>query len=244
MRARRAAVYSGDVKSALSRACYRLYLPLAVLCAWYLAIRLVQHSAWNKQRLFHRLVCGNEQQQLEAASALAQYGAQEQLLAGIKSEAPLVRDLARRALDYVWFRAAGPTALHQLEDAFEAAQKENLETALKLLDEVVEKYPDFAEGWNRRASVYWQMGQYEKSAADCQRAIVLNPNHYGAWQGIGVCRLKMGNVAEACRCLRAALQIIPHDETTRHCLQECEELLRALPPARTPGDERSSTLTA
>jgi len=116
-----------------------------------------------------------------------------------------------------------------VETAFEAAQKKDFDTALKLLNGILREHPRFAEAWNRRGSVYWQMGRYEESMADCQQALALNPNHYGAWQGIGVCRLQLGDVTEACSCLRAALKIIPYDETTRRCLDKCEELLRALP---------------
>jgi tetratricopeptide (TPR) repeat protein len=91
--------------------------------------------------------------------------------------------------------------------------------------------PRFAEGWNQRASVLWQMGQYEKSIRDSERAVTLNPNHYGAWQGMGVCRLKLGEIVEACRCLRAALKIVPYDTPTREALESCEQLLQKRSPA-------------
>ena len=64
---------------------------------------------------------------------------------------------------------------------------------------------------------------------DCRRTLSLNPNHYGAWQGLGVCQLKLGEVAEACHSLRVALKISPHDGVTRQSLQRCEELLRLTP---------------
>jgi tetratricopeptide (TPR) repeat protein len=150
------------------------------------------------------------------------------LLNGLKTETPEVRDLARRALEYSWFRAAGSEANRVVEDAFEAATKKDYQTALSLLNKVVKKYPKYAEGWNRRASLYWQMGEYQKSIADCQTAIALNPNHYGAWQGIGVCHVHLGEISEACRCLRIALKIAPYDETTRHALQKCEDLLKVI----------------
>ena len=59
-----------------------------------------------------------------------------------------------------------------------------------------------------------------------ERALKLNPNHYGAWQGLGVCQLKLGDLAGACKSLRAALGIAPHDKSTRESLEHCEELLR------------------
>ena len=222
-------IYTSSVNSVLRALCRWLYLPVAVLCGFCLSLYVVQHSGWYKQRLYHRLISGNHREQLMAASALAHFGGQEQLLAGLKVEAPAVRDLAARALEYLWFSAAGRKAHQVLETACENADKKDYPAALGLLDRLLEEYPAYAEAWNRRASVYWQMGLYEKSIVDCQKTLALNPNHYGAWQGIGVCRVQLGDVAEACRCLRAALKITPYDETTRHCLEKCEELLRVSP---------------
>ena len=74
------------------------------------------------------------------------------------------------------------------------------------------------------------MGEFRKSMTDCERALRLNPNHYGALQGKSVCLLKMGELSEACQALRAALKISPHDAMTRQSLQKCEELLRTCPP--------------
>jgi len=226
------------VKSALTLLWRWVYAPLAVLCGFYITFSVVQHSNWHKERLYRQLLRGNAQQQLQAASALAHFGAQQQLLAGLRSEVPPVREAARKALEYVWFNAAGRAAQDTLENAVAAAEKEDFQTALGLLDSLIRKYPNYAEAWNRRASVYWQTGQYEKSIHDCEKALALNPNHYGAWQGIGVCQLQLGDVAEACRSLRAALKIIPYDETTRRCLNKCEELLRALPQREEPGKPR------
>ena len=211
-----------------------LYLPLVILGGFYLSLHLVQHSNWYKDRLYRQLLNGSSAEQIRAAGALAVFDGQAQLLAALKTEAPAVRDLARRALEYLWFRAAGHEANQMIENACQAADKNDFQAALALLDRLVQKYPRYAEAWNRRASVYWQMGEYKKSIADCEKALAINPNHYGAWQGIGVCQVQLGDVSEACRCLRAALRITPYDETTRHCLEKCEELLKVLPMPERP----------
>jgi len=140
--------------------------------------------------------------------------------------------VARKALEFMWFNAAGDKAYHLTEQAYRAAEEAEFQKALGLLNNLVEKYPTFAEAYNRRAAVYWEMGEYRKSIADSEQALKLNPNHYGAWQGIGVCRLKLGDVSEACRCLRAALKILPYDALTRQSLERCEELLREHPPVK------------
>jgi tetratricopeptide (TPR) repeat protein len=206
----------------------RAGIVLALVGGFYLTLHSAQYSTWHKDRLYRQLLRGNPQEKLMAASALAHFGAEEQLLAGLKADIPEVRHLSREALECLWFREAGSRARQTLEDAFQASEKQDFKTALRILDRLVQKFPRYAEAWNRRASVYWQMGEYEKSIADCEKALALNPNHYGAWQGIGVCRVQLGDIAEACRCLRAALKISPFDETTRHCLEKCEELLRVM----------------
>ena len=207
-----------------------IYLAVLFTCLGYLGLRAAQHSDWYQQRLYDRLVEGDSRQRLAASLDLARLGAQKYLLRGLQSEVPEVRETSRRALETVWFVAAGRRAYEQLVASHEAQQSEDFEAALGILNDLIRQYPDFAEAWNRRASLYWEMGECEKSMADCRQALELNPMHYGAWQGIGVCLLEQGNVAGACQALRVALKILPHDASTRQSLRECEDLLRTFPP--------------
>ena len=176
--------------------------------------------------MYQRLISGNEKQQLRAASALVYVRAEKYLLAALKLNAPNTRDLAKRALEFAWFTAAGEQAEKKLGEAVTAANEERYQEALEALNKLIAKYPTFAEAWNQRAAVYWKLGRHEESILDCERALVLNPNHYGAWQGMGICKLHLGEVAEACRCLREALKVLPHDEPTQEALRKCEDLLR------------------
>lgn len=202
---------------------------ILVVCVSHLGLRWVRRTPWHKERLYHQLTSGSAEERLRAASGLAQIGAQAQLLAALHGPAPESRTLAQRALEYIWCNAAGEEACARLQSAVRQADLGDVRKALSILDQLVEQYPNYAEGWNRRASVYWQTGDFARSIADCEKALHLNPNHYGAWQGIGVCRLELGDVVGACRSLRAALTVLPFDEVTRNSLQRCEELLRTFP---------------
>ena len=182
--------------------------------------------------MYQRLVTGDEKQKLRAAGALAYVRAEEQLLAAIKLEAPKTRDLAKKALEFTWFSAAGEKAEERLNEAMKAFQEERYQEALDILNKLTSKYPTFAEAWNQRASVYWKLGRHEESILDCERTLVLNPHHYGAWQGMGICRLHLGEISEACRCLREALKVLPHDQPTQEALEKCEELLHKERPDR------------
>lgn len=202
---------------------------ILLFCGAFLAMQALRHTGWYKQRLSAQLLSGDHRQQVMAAAALVQLGAEQQLLDALKLNQPEAREVARRALEYLWFNAAGDEAYQLLQAAHQAAEKEDWKQALAILNRLTGTFPKFAEGWNRRAAVHWQMGECAESLADCERTLALNPHHYGAWQGLGICRLQEGDVAEACRCLRAALKIIPHDEATRETLRRCEELRRTYP---------------
>ena len=220
------------VKWALSMLLRSLVLAAAVGCATHFLVETVQRSSWNKERLYRKLLSGSAEQQLSAASGLVYARGEQQLLAALKSDAPEVRDTARRALEYAWFIAEGDTAFERMQEASKAYDREEYPAALKILDELILRHPRYAEAWNRRACVYWKMGRYEESIADCERTLALNPQHYGAWQGLGVCKLHLGEVEEAVKCLRAVLRITPHDPTTQSALKRCEDLLRNAAPAK------------
>ena len=109
-------------------------------------------------------------------------------------------------------------------------QRKAYSQALEMLTDLTKRRPDFAEAWNERATLYWQLGRFEESVRDAKKTLALNPNHFGAWQGLGMCELHLGDLDEACRCIRAALRITPHDEALRALLDRCQDLLQWLSP--------------
>jgi tetratricopeptide (TPR) repeat protein len=203
------------------------YIMAVTFSVGYLAVHWGRRTAWYKDHLYQQLVRGDAERRLYAAGALALVGGERQLLEGLKAEEPEVHDMARRGLEHLWSNAAGRKAYEMMEAAAQAIDKEEFKEALQILDRLTAKYPQYAEAWSQRASVLWQTERYEEAMNDCGRALELNPNHYGAWLGLGICHLQMGDVAEACRSLRAALEIAPHDEAARKSLERCEEFLRS-----------------
>ncbi|HEY0455086.1 MAG TPA: hypothetical protein VGE41_01830 [Verrucomicrobiae bacterium] len=230
------------MKAVLSFATRSLYLGIITACACYLGFRGFRHTDWYKDHLYHQLLTSDPQKQLHAATALVQLGAQDQLLEALKASNPGARVVARKAIEFLWFNAAGDEAYRLTEKAYKAAEEKKYDEALTILNELIRTHPNFAEAYNRRASVYWEMEEYDKSIIDSEKALQLNPYHYGALQGEGVCRLKLGDVGEACRRLRAALKIIPYDQTTRNSLKECEQMLRVFPPPRHAPDRSTDWL--
>lgn len=66
----------------------------------------------------------------------------------------------------------------------DAMDKKKFDVALDFLDQVVTMDPDFAEGWNRRATAHFMMNNYAKSMVDIHRTLALEPRHFGALSGM------------------------------------------------------------
>jgi tetratricopeptide (TPR) repeat protein len=208
----------------------RLYVLAAAFVVVYGAFWFGQYTHWNKERLYRRLLSGSREEKIRAAFDLAWLGAQDQLLQALKSPSAPVRAIAIDSLWSLWFHASGREAFRRAQSADRAVQQQQFSDALAILNGTTAEYPRFAEGWNRRAILFWEMGQYKQSIADCKKVVVLNPNHFGAWQGMGLCQLQLGEVEAAIRSFRAALKINPYDRGLRETLRRCEELLRKLSP--------------
>jgi tetratricopeptide (TPR) repeat protein len=81
--------------------------------------------------------------------------------------------------------------------------------ALPILDDIVAAKPDWAEAWNKRATVLFLMGEYDRSLADIDRVLALEPRHFGALAGIGLIRIEKGEPRAALAALRRALAVNP-----------------------------------
>jgi tetratricopeptide (TPR) repeat protein len=81
--------------------------------------------------------------------------------------------------------------------------------AMPILDQIVAEKPDWAEGWNKRATVLYLMGEHDRSLADIDRVLALEPRHFGAIAGIWLIRIAKGEMREALAAFRRALAINP-----------------------------------
>ena len=79
-----------------------------------------------------------------------------------------------------------------------------------LLNGVIERRPDLSEGWNRRATLRYLVGDYEGSIADIGETLAREPRHFGALSGLGLCHLALGNEEEALTAFERALIHNPH----------------------------------
>ena len=124
-----------------------------------------------------------------AALWLAQKGLMEDapaLVEALRDRDALVRAFAETALWQVWSRSGDEEVDRLFELGVEQMSARRGDLAVETFTRVIERRPGFAEGWNKRATVYYLLGQYEKSLADCDEVLKRNPHHFGALSGYGM----------------------------------------------------------
>lgn len=94
----------------------------------------------------------------------------------------------------------------------------NLAIALALLDKIVILQPEWAEAWNKRATVRYLMGDDQQSMADIARVLVLEPRHFGALSGMGMILERHGFRDDALRAYRRALEVAPQLTSVREAV--------------------------
>jgi tetratricopeptide (TPR) repeat protein len=109
----------------------------------------------------------------------------------------------------VWLQSGSADMDARMEQAIKLMAHGLLQHAVEALDEIVAAAPQWAEGWNKRATVLFLMGEYDRSLADIERVLALEPRHFGALAGIGMIRTEKGELREALVAYRRALAVNP-----------------------------------
>ena len=90
-----------------------------------------------------------------------------------------------------------------------AMRRQDPQSALAYFNQVIELAPDFAEGWNKRATLHYLIGDYHASLADIEETMKLEPRHFGALSGRGLCYLELQQFDLALNAFETALEVNP-----------------------------------
>src|SRR6202051_1198219 len=121
----------------------------------------------------------------------------------------------------LWMQTPSDTAALLMMRARAAMDAQQIDVALKLLDAVVKLRPDYVEGWNRRATLYYLQNDYAHSLEDIEQVLVREPRHCGALTGLGMTMQDLGDDKRALDAFRKALAIDPY-------LDKVPELVKTL----------------
>jgi tetratricopeptide (TPR) repeat protein len=147
------------------------------------------------------------------------------LLGALSDGDEVVRVLAEHSVWKVWSRSGDADADGLLQIGIEQMSHGDGPAAVETFTKVIERKPDFAEAWNKRATVYFLMGENEKSLHDCDEVLKRNPVHFGVLAGYGQIYLRLDEPERALAYFRRALRINPNMSGVRQVIPELEQLL-------------------
>jgi tetratricopeptide (TPR) repeat protein len=126
-----------------------------------------------------------------------------------KAKSPAVADGVASRISREWADSGSASVNVMMQWANEAIESKSYPVAMDFLDQIVVLQPDYAEGWNRRATLHFMMDNYAKSMVDIEKTLNLEPRHYGALSGMGQIFMLLDKKELALRSYERALEIYP-----------------------------------
>jgi tetratricopeptide (TPR) repeat protein len=150
----------------------------------------------------------------------------EELSHQLKDPDPVINELAEHAMWAIWLRSGKTQEANQLVGrGAEALTAHDFPRAIEIFSHAIRVDPDFSEAYNQRAIAHYLSEDYERSIADCRRAILRMPCHFGALAGMGHCHAHLQQIPQAIEYYEKALSINPH----LHCVVETVRELKKRP---------------
>ena len=125
----------------------------------------------------------------------------------------------------IWLEISDPETRRTLQLGIVQMNSGNLKAALQSFAAVTQAAPDFAEGWNKRATVYYLLADFENSVKDIAKTLKLEPRHFGALSGLGLINIAVGRPKAAIKAYEQALTVHPHLTGIRASVKQLRQLL-------------------
>jgi tetratricopeptide (TPR) repeat protein len=129
------------------------------------------------------------------------------------------------AISRLWLASGSDTSDLLMSRALQAMQEKSYPLALEVLDSVVDLQPDWAEAWNKRATVRYMAGDSEGSMADIAETLKREPRHLGALAGLGAILEEAGRREEALQVYQRGLEIAPHFSPMKDAVERLKAAL-------------------
>ena len=109
----------------------------------------------------------------------------------------------------IWYEVEDPKVIEYFNKGIQAMNVRNYPLAIRSFDNLIEEDPNFAEGWNKRATVHFMMGNFDESMKDIIKTLELEPRHFGALDGMGLIFIHKGQFQQAIDVYDKMLEIFP-----------------------------------
>ena len=207
---------------------------LALVTAVTLGLSLVAgSSAQDKPRLTHEqalhdLTSPDVEARRLATAWLGELATPDDLPAlfrQLRDPDDLVRALTENSIWQTWSRSGDAKVDALFKIGVGQMNQGRSEAAIDTFTEIIKRKPDFAEGWNKRATIYFLVGDYDKSLADCDEVIKRNPQHWGALSGYGQIYVQLDRPEEALAYFQRALAVNPNLQNVENMIQQLKQVV-------------------
>lgn len=129
----------------------------------------------------------------------------------------------------IWTESDSDTVDLLMQKAMQEMTIGNHRDAMEHFNTIIALRPDFAEAWNKRATLLFYLGRYEASVADIEKTLDLEPRHFGALSGLGMIEVKRENDAAALKAFERALAVNPHLQMPRSEVERLRKKVHGAP---------------
>ena len=126
----------------------------------------------------------------------------------------------------IWYEVDDPKVIEYFEKGIQAMNLRNYPLAIRFFNNLIEEDPNFAEGWNKRATVLYMLGEFQKSQDDIDQVLALEQRHFGALAGQGLVNIQLKNYEKAIRSYEQAQEIYPAMRSPKIMIKQIEELMK------------------
>lgn len=204
----------------------RLIVVLLMLCA---ASALAQSTTYaTREEALRAVESADADRRAEAIAWIASHGTQADapvLKERLTDDSPLVRTVAEQGLWELWSRSGDDGVDALLARGVGEMRAGDLDASIATFSAVIERKPDFAEGWNKRATARFLAGDFRRSLADCDEVMKRNPLHFGALAGYGQIYFQLEQYEKAIEYWRRALDVNPNMAGVEISIRATEQLI-------------------
>jgi tetratricopeptide (TPR) repeat protein len=201
---------------------------LPVASAQPLTGSAMQFSPLNRAKSLESLGNTSPQQRLAAVASLGAIGTMadaDRLVRHLHDANAQVRQLTGAALWQIWSRSGNKNIDTLYQQGAAQMEASKLREAVATFTAIIARRPAFAEAWNKRATLYYMLGELDLSLRDCEQVIKRNPNHYGALSGYAQIYLQKGDLEQAVTYFERAIKVNPNLQGIPEAIEQLQQKL-------------------
>jgi len=141
------------------------------------------------------------------------------LTLSMSSDLPTIRKTESEIWE-IWFKHPNQDVEQLMRIGMARMNYNRYADAMLIFTQLVDNFPDYAEGWNRRATLHYVLGNYKESVADIEQVLALEPRHFGALSGLGLVYLQQDQLSKAKRAFESLIDVHPESPNAKRNLEK------------------------